>query len=81
MAPIEGGVVPSPAFRRSAFTPSRSACYQRVGDLIIFSRGKPARVGIKKPTKKKPKKTHLKNPTKNVFFWGFGFFFIFFIFL
>jgi hypothetical protein len=29
------------------------------------------RVGIKKPTQKKPKKNHLKKPTKNVFFLGF----------
>jgi hypothetical protein len=32
----------------------------------------PDRVGIKKPTQKNPpKKTHLKKPTKNGFFWVF----------
>jgi hypothetical protein len=42
------------------------------------------RVGIKKPTQKtqpkKPKKTHLKKPTENVFFWVFGVFFKFLFF-
>jgi hypothetical protein len=33
-----------------------------------------AGLAIKKPNKKKPKKTHLIKPTKNVFFWFFKIF-------
>ncbi len=48
--------------------------------LFLYSLA--TRVGIEKPTQKNPlKKTHLKKPTKNVFFWVFWVFFNFLFFM